>query len=167
MKKILVGGLISLLMNNCFAYLEDFKNMVRLTKVEIDEDGSGVSKIYSYDKPLEVNYSYGENLTGGEWANVLHLSLEDDSEKILVPVDLITVGLSVGGDGDKTTKMFKIPDVGLPEFCDLVGTATVILKDMWVWVPEYPGGYSSGAKVAKVISSSKPKLECNSAPPDN
>lgn len=139
------------------------RNAIEITSVKIDEEKLGVYKTYSYTKPIEVHYSYGENLTDGEWTNKIWLSFDDYYEDLWVPVDIVKVGFSVGGDGDATTKMLKIPDVELPEHCNLVGMAKVVLSDMWVWVPEYPAGYASGAKVVKVISSSKPKLDCSSS----
>ena len=139
------------------------RNAIEITSVQIDEEKLGVYKTYSYNKVLDVHYSYGENMTDGDWTNKVLLSFDDYYEDLWVPVDIVKVGFSVGGDGDVTTKMLKIPDVELPEHCDLVGTAKVVLSDMWVWVPEYPAGYASGAKVVKVISSSKPKLDCSSS----
>lgn len=168
MKKLLVGWFFSLLASNCVAYFEDFKNVVRLTKVEIDGDGYGVFKSYTYEKPLDVNYSYSENNTDGEWRYKLFLEVIDNhSESSLIPVDVVKVGFSVGGDNDETTKSFKIPDVTIPENCSFVGKATVMLKDMEIWVPEYPAGYISTATVVKVLSSTKPKLDCSAEIPDN
>ncbi|TCM64457.1 hypothetical protein EC844_11716 [Acinetobacter calcoaceticus] len=45
--------------------------------------------------------------------------------------------------------------------CSFDGEAVVLLNDIWVWIPEYPAGFQSGAKVLRVVSMSPAKLVCN------
>lgn len=152
---------VALLISTATTLSHAERNAIEITSVKIDEEKLGIYKTYSYNKVLDVHYSYAENFTDGEWGEKLHLGFAEHYEDLLVPSDISSIGFSVGGDNDATTQMFKIPATALPESCEFVGIAKVVLSDMWVWAPEYPAGYASGAKVVKVISSSKPKLDCS------
>lgn len=155
MNKIFFILISSLLSINALAQ----RNAIELIRVEIDEDKLGVYKSYSYDKPLKVNYRYEENFTDGHWDYKLWMGF--DEQETWIPNDLNDIGVSVGGDNDALVKQLRIPNIELPINCFFKGKATVILKDILIWMPEYPAGTFSKASVVKLVSATPPKYECN------
>lgn len=139
--------------------LQAKQGIIKLTSVEMTEDGDGVTKQYKSDDVIRVTYSYGESVLDSDYLYSLHLDVVEDYS-VAIPVDVLETGFDVGGDMDETVRKFKIPKQKIMEGCNFEGKADVRLTDMVIWVPEHASEYVYSAKVKEVIWASPPILLC-------
>lgn len=157
MKKILLFSLIAFLFSNT-TFAEQSK--ITLEHVSKSEDGNHVYKHYKSENSFTVDYFYGQEVVGDStYETILNVRFKEDTED-LIPVDVMKTGFIVAGDLDLNVRKLGI-NSNPPQGCDYTGEAVIRLNKMMLGIPEYPAGIDYSAKIAEVISFTKPKLVCN------
>ena len=114
-------------------------------------------KKYQALKPVTVKYNYGLD-TYDEPVLYINYSKKESSFQDLTNWSSIVDNIK---DPIVVKNIIKLMPTKINNNCDYVGTATVMVKNIELIIPEIASEINFYSDITKVISITKPKAECN------